>query len=207
MTDLFQLFSKLVTPAGEILVPGINQLVATLTKEERSRYERMDFGLADINSATGSKTTLSEDKAEVLMGRMRYPSLSLHGIEGAFSGSGAKTVIPAAVHGKFSIRLVPDLTPEKVAPLVTKYLEEEFKKLNTKNTLKIDVLSGGKPWLSDPNHWYVFARKAVNNLIRSLTGTSSRAQRRRRLFMELSLISRGKEDRKIHCTPDSVAFR
>ena len=40
------------------------------------------------------------------MGRMRHPSLSLHGIEGAFSGPGGKTVIPAKVTGKFSIRLV-----------------------------------------------------------------------------------------------------
>ena len=41
------------------------------------------------------------------MGRMRMPSLSLHGIEGAFYGAGAKTVIPASVSGKFSIRCVP----------------------------------------------------------------------------------------------------
>ena len=40
------------------------------------------------------------------MGRMREPSLSLHGIEGAFSSAGAKTVIPAKVSGKFSIRSV-----------------------------------------------------------------------------------------------------
>lgn len=40
------------------------------------------------------------------MGRMRLPSLSLHGIEGAFAGPGAKTVIPAKVGGKFSIRCV-----------------------------------------------------------------------------------------------------
>lgn len=57
------------------------------------------------------------------MGRMRYPSLSLHGIEGAFSGAGSKTVIPATVHGKFSIRLVPNLTPDAVAKLVKEYLE------------------------------------------------------------------------------------
>lgn len=56
------------------------------------------------------------------MGRMRYPSLSIHGIEGGFSAPGAKTVIPAAVHGKFSIRLVPDLTPSAVNALVTEYL-------------------------------------------------------------------------------------
>lgn len=51
---------------------------------------------------------------DILMHRWRYPSLSLHGIEGAFSGSGAKTVIPRKVIGKFSIRLVPNMTPEEV---------------------------------------------------------------------------------------------
>lgn len=49
------------------------------------------------------------------MHRWRFPSLSLHGIEGAFSGSGAKTVIPRKVVGKFSIRLVPNMTPEVVS--------------------------------------------------------------------------------------------
>jgi Cys-Gly metallodipeptidase DUG1 len=54
----------------------------------------------------GASIALSDDKTQVLMGRMRQPSLSLHGIEGAFYGPGAKTVIPAKVTGKFSIRLV-----------------------------------------------------------------------------------------------------
>ncbi len=31
--------SKLVSPAGEIMVPGIAELVAPLTPEERKRYE------------------------------------------------------------------------------------------------------------------------------------------------------------------------
>lgn len=48
------------------------------------------------------------------MHRWRYPSLSLHGIEGAFSETGAKTVIPRKVIGKFSIRLVPDMDPKVV---------------------------------------------------------------------------------------------
>lgn len=48
------------------------------------------------------------------MHRWRYPSLSLHGIEGAFADGGAKTVIPRKVIGKFSIRLVPDMDPKVV---------------------------------------------------------------------------------------------
>ena len=70
----------------------------------RATYEALDYGIADIEEAAGAAIAISSDKASVLMGRMRYPSLSLHGIEGAFSAAGAKTVIPAKVSGKFSIR-------------------------------------------------------------------------------------------------------
>ncbi|KAG9087230.1 hypothetical protein FRC06_002631 [Ceratobasidium sp. 370] len=100
MTDLFHLFSKLVTPQGRILIPGIDELVDDLTPEERSRYERMDYSIQDINESVGASIALSDDKAEVLMGKMRYPSLSIHGIEGAFSAAGAKTVIPAKISGE-----------------------------------------------------------------------------------------------------------
>ncbi|KAJ8294183.1 Cys-Gly metallodipeptidase dug1 [Rhodotorula toruloides] len=159
MTDLFALFSKLVTPQGKILVPGINEKVAPLTDEERKLYEDIDVTLGDFEQAIGAKVTISEDKAEVLMGRMRYPSLSIHGVEGAFSGQGAKTVIPAAIKGKFSIRLVPDLDPDEVNELVQKYLKAEFAKLGSKNTLKVEMLSGGKPWVASIDHWNFRAAK------------------------------------------------
>jgi Cys-Gly metallodipeptidase DUG1 len=99
------------------------------------------------------------------MARMRYPSLSLHGIEGAFSESGTKTVIPAKVIGKFSLRLVPDMTPDKVVSLVEKYVMDEWKKIGSKNTIKLDCEPGGKPWLADPNHWnYEAAIKATEKI-------------------------------------------
>ena len=60
--------------------------------------------MQDLEKAAGGPIAISDDKATVLMARMRNPSLSLHGIEGAFSGVGAKTVIPASIRGKFSLR-------------------------------------------------------------------------------------------------------
>ena len=63
-------------------------------------------------------------KEQILMHRWRYPSLSLHGIEGAFSDGGAKTVIPRKVIGKFSIRLVPDMDPEVVEKQVANHIQE-----------------------------------------------------------------------------------
>lgn len=72
----------------------------------RAIYEKLDYTVAELEAAVGGEVALSCDKATVLMGRMREPSLSIHGIEGAFYGPGSKTVIPAKVSGKFSIRYV-----------------------------------------------------------------------------------------------------
>jgi len=78
---------------------------------------------------------------------MRNPSLSLHGIEGAFSAPGSKTVIPAAVKGKFSIRLVPNLGIENTTELVIKYVNDEFKKIGSKNRCEVVLTHGGEPWI------------------------------------------------------------
>lgn len=184
MTDLFSVFSKLVTPAGEILIPGIKDLVAPLTAEEKARYDVIDITVKDIESAIGAQVTISEDKSTMLMARMRYPSLSIHGIEGAFSGVGAKTVIPCRAVGKFSIRLVPDLTPEATEKLVKEYLDvcsllsprrlltagqAEFAKLNSKNSFTVEMLSGGSPWVADINHYnYRAATKATQVIYNTL---------------------------------------
>ena len=71
---------------------------------DREMYNNLDYSIADLEEAAGGKIVISDDKATVLMGRMRNPSLSLHGIVGASSGVAGKTVIPARVTGKFSIR-------------------------------------------------------------------------------------------------------
>lgn len=166
MTDLFHIMSTLTTPKGEILIPGIKDLVAPLTAEERKRYEVMEFSIKDMDDATGSSTTISNDKASVLMARMRYPSLSLHGIEGAFSAPGGKTVIPSKVIGKFSIRLVPNMTPKAVSDLVVEYVNQQWAKLGSKNKMVIKGdPNGGAPFYSDPTHWnFAAATKATETV-------------------------------------------
>ncbi|KAI8809583.1 hypothetical protein BJ742DRAFT_804362 [Cladochytrium replicatum] len=165
MTDLAYLFSKLVAPDGKILVPHVYDDVAPLTDEEKSIYVNLDFSLKDIHDAVDSKTTIHDNAPAALMARWRYPSLSLHGIEGAFYAAGAKTVIPAKVQGKFSIRTVPDQDPEKITKYVTDYVNAEFAKLGSKNTVSVECLHAGKAWVADIKHWnYVAASKAVQKV-------------------------------------------
>lgn len=165
MTDLSQIFAKLVATDGTILIPGLDKLVAPLSEEEQSLYGDIAFTMDNLYESLGSKTGLFEEKERTLMGRWRYPSLSLHGIEGAFSAPGAKTVIPAKVTGKFSIRTVPNMEIEDVNKLVFDYVNAEFKKLNSKNTLNITLQHAGKWWVASPKHWnFTAAGKAVEHV-------------------------------------------
>jgi Cys-Gly metallodipeptidase DUG1 len=165
MTDLAQVFAKLVHTDGTILIPGLDKLVAPLSEEEQSLYGDIAFTMDNLYESLGSTTGLFEEKERTLMGRWRYPSLSLHGIEGAFSAPGAKTVIPAKVIGKFSIRTVPNMEIDDVNKLVFDYVNAEFKKLNSKNTLNITLQHAGKWWVASPKHWnFTAAGKAVEHV-------------------------------------------
>ncbi|KAJ3029991.1 UNVERIFIED_CONTAM: hypothetical protein HDU68_010454 [Siphonaria sp. JEL0065] len=168
MTDLIHIMSSLVTPSGKIQIPGIYDDVAPVTDSENALYSSLDFTLKDIHNATESETTIHESVRDTLMHRWRFPSLSLHGIEGAFYAPGAKTVIPAKVIGKFSIRSVPNQTPEKIAELVKAHVESEFKKLKSRNTIKFEAPQGGKCWVADVNNWnFVAARNAVEKVFKT----------------------------------------
>ncbi|VDM79293.1 unnamed protein product [Strongylus vulgaris] len=81
----------------------------------------------------------------------QFSSLSLHGIEGAFSGAGEKTVIPSKVIGKFSIRLVPNMKPEKVNKMVIDFLNDLWKKRGSPNTFNPRVGHDALPWVADTN--------------------------------------------------------
>ena len=165
MTDLVRVLSSLVDTNGKIQIAGLNDLVAPLTEDEKSRYGDIAFTMDNLYESLGSKTTIHEDKQSTLMACWRYPSLSIHGIEGAFSQPGAKTVIPAKVSGKFSIRTVPNMDPSDVDKLVFKHLDEQFKNLGSKNTMKSSLMHVGKWWVANPNHWnFAAAAKAAEKV-------------------------------------------
>ena len=97
MADLVHIMSKLTDFEGNILIPGLMDLVAPLTEEEKKTYSTIDFCQEDYKSGISANGLLKKTKEETLMNRWRFPCLSLHGIEGAFSSFGAKTVIPSKV--------------------------------------------------------------------------------------------------------------
>lgn len=165
MADLIAIMNSLVDAKGKILVPGVNETVAPVTDEERKQYATIDFDPEDFKNDLGARELHHKTKEEILMHRWRFPTLSLHGIEGAFDGAGAKTVIPRKVIGKFSLRIVPNQTPEQIERDVIAHVKKVFAARGSSNKLDIKMFHGGKPWVSDVNHpHYMAGRKAVKTV-------------------------------------------
>ncbi|XP_050718400.1 cytosolic non-specific dipeptidase-like isoform X3 [Eriocheir sinensis] len=165
MADLIYLMDNLVDGKGKILIPGIMDDVAELTPEEEKLYADIDFDLDEYRHDMGHSRLIHHgDKVKTLMARWRYPSLSIHGIEGAFSEGGAKTVIPRKVIGKFSIRIVPNQVPEVVSQQTCDYLNQKWQERGSCNFMKASLHHSGIHWLSDPNHPHIQAgRRAVRH--------------------------------------------
>lgn len=153
MLDLVRIMGGLVGGDGVPLIEGLGGDVRGMTEAEAATYPTLDFDVREFAADIGltpAQLTTGADKAACLQRRWRYPSLSLHGIEGAFYGPGAKTVIPAKVVGKFSIRLVPDMVPARVEALVRAHIDRAFAALRSPNALKVTMRgSGAAAWLAD----------------------------------------------------------
>ena len=54
--------------------------------------------------------------------------------------------------GKFSIRIVPNQTPEIVEDVVVKYCNKVWSKRKSPNKMTAKMFGGGRCWLSDPDH-------------------------------------------------------
>ena len=63
---------------------------------------------------------------------------------------------------------MPPQTPELVDPIVIDHLEKAFAALKSKNTLSIENLHGGKPWVTDHRHWNFEAAKKATKVHLSL---------------------------------------
>lgn len=152
MTDVIQLLAAVSRAGhGDIAVEGCGKESSEpLTEEEDELYRGITFDTEAFRREAGNVPRLLGDSAkEVLMNRWRYPSLSIHGIEGGYSAPGFKTVIAGSASGKFSIRLVPGQDAAGVEEAVNETLRRRFAELGSGNELTVTSTSS-KAWLANP---------------------------------------------------------
>ncbi len=153
MTDLSYLFTKLIDLEGKILIDGFYDNVKEMSDAEAALYENVEFDMDAHKKFLGVDRMISDDPKKVLMNGWRNPCLSIHGVQGAFYGPGAKTVVPGTVIGKVSVRIVPDQQPAEIADKFVKYIQSEFDKLNSPNKLIVESIGEGDWWYGDVDNF------------------------------------------------------
>uniref|UniRef100_A0A8C8JCW6 Peptidase M20 dimerisation domain-containing protein n=1 Tax=Oncorhynchus tshawytscha TaxID=74940 RepID=A0A8C8JCW6_ONCTS len=138
MSDLIALLGSLLDHTGKILVPGVTDDVAPLTEDERKLYDNISFDLEEMKN--NSRLVINCN-----------PSLSIHGIQGAFSEPSTKTV--------------PNMDPPDVERKVKEHLQQVFSTLKSPYRLRVTTTVGAKQWvanLKDP--LYVAGQRAVREV-------------------------------------------
>jgi acetylornithine deacetylase/succinyl-diaminopimelate desuccinylase-like protein len=121
---LAQVLAQLKDAEGRILVPGFYDDVKTPSEAELKAWKRLPFDEEHYRETeVGSSELTGEKGFSVLERTWSRPTLDVHGMPGGFIGAGAKTVIPARATAKVSMRLVPNMTPERVFARYTQFVE------------------------------------------------------------------------------------
>lgn len=108
-----------------ITIPGIYDDVIVPTDDERQRLGRIPYHEPSFKKEAGNAKTLRPEAGyTVIESTAVRPSLDINGLWGGFTGSGAKTIIPATAHAKVSIRTVPNQDPRKVAKQFAEYIHD-----------------------------------------------------------------------------------
>jgi len=102
-----------------IRIPGFHDAVKPPTDEEREAWGRLPFDEdAYCETEMGASHLVGEAGVPLFERLWARPTFEVHGVQGGFTGTGAKTVIPARAMAKVSFRLVPDQDPAAMVELI-----------------------------------------------------------------------------------------
>lgn len=147
---LVELLAKAKDADGHIRIPGIYDDVAPPDPAEVDSWRRLPFSEEHfLKEEVGSLQLTGEPDQPVLARIWARPTFEVHGIAGGFTGTGAKTVIPARASAKVSLRLVPNQDPTRVLNALRTWIKE-----NTPKGVEVEarVLSASPSISVNPNH-------------------------------------------------------
>src|SRR5580700_6762438 len=122
---LIELLAKAKDANGHIQIPGIYNDVEPPSAAEKESWKHLPFDEDEyLKKEVGSTALAGEPGYSVFERTWARPTFEVHGIAGGFTGTGAKTVIPAKAVAKVSIRLVPRQDPQKVVRAVEQFVKE-----------------------------------------------------------------------------------
>ncbi|MDR2414616.1 MAG: dipeptidase [Odoribacteraceae bacterium] len=123
INELCRLIASLQDEKGRVTVPGFYDDVQEVSPEERERAAGAPFDEETYKKNIGVRALKGEEGYSTIERVGIRPTLDVCGIQGGYTGEGAKTVLPSKARAKLSCRLVPRQQHEKIARLVQEHLQ------------------------------------------------------------------------------------
>ena len=119
-----RLVAALHLPDGRVALPGFYDEVRPLTPSEEESLAALPFDEEAWRRAAGVRCLDGEEGRSVLERVWTRPTCDVVGIGVGYTGTGIKTVVPAAGGLKVTFRLVPDQRPEQVSRAFESWVAE-----------------------------------------------------------------------------------
>ena len=123
-TSVARILSAMIDRRGKVQIPGFYDDVVPLTDRERQQFAALPFSEAEFFTEVGVQAAFGEEGYSALERRWARPTFDVCGLWGGYQGEGTKTVLPAKAGAKFSFRLVPNQSPEKITAALRRWLPE-----------------------------------------------------------------------------------
>lgn len=144
---LSKMLASLVDSNGHILIPGVMEQVRPFSQDELDEFKRIPFTDDELRNQSGliPNAKILKEGPSALAQIWRLPSLTINAIQ-ASSRAQPSNIICDTAWAKVTIRLVPDMDPDKVI----QQLETHLKK-NTPWGLELTCkkIAAGGAWAAD----------------------------------------------------------
>ena len=127
---LSQLLASMKDENGRVKIPGYYDGIV-LSEEEKAILSKVPDDEKAIQKKLGIART--DQVGQTYQESIQYPSLNIRGLESAWVGSEARTVVPATAIAEIDVRLVPESDPERLFALITKHIEDQGFHIVTKD--------------------------------------------------------------------------
>ncbi len=119
---LSRLLASMEDDEGRVIIPGFYDGIE-IAPDVRAVINSVPDDEEAIRRSIGIKTP--DRVAATYQESIQYPSMSILGLESAWVGSQARTIIPATATAELDIRLVIESDPERLVGLVRQHIEDQ----------------------------------------------------------------------------------
>lgn len=108
---------------GDVKIPGFYDEVRPTSDEELAGFLASGFDPEEFRRVHGLRSLRYQDPADITRRIWALPTLEVHGIAGGYQGPGVKSIIPPWAEAKISMRLVPDMSPQRALSRLTAFVK------------------------------------------------------------------------------------